>query len=154
MAKKGQVDVGCGVFEYSIESNTTPLKAFTRQCFRHDEFGDVGDVHGSRVKELTATPCWGSGIDPIKRGDPSTFRSHSTVSGGVPYQLNIYWKDGCTLDGTDELLPSNPLNIKNQDGRFCQETLYDNWKQCNNKGVGGRIQVGCLVYEFKAEKKD
>ncbi|RYP86389.1 hypothetical protein DL770_004894 [Monosporascus sp. CRB-9-2] len=72
-------------------------------------------------------------------------------TGKIDY--NIYWKDGCLLDypGADEVYPANPLNVQDPGHTACQYLLVDNYKKCNNGGVGESIQVGCLVYEFKAQ---
>lgn len=45
---------------------------------------------------------------------------------------------------------ANPLARKDAGPRECQNLFIDNYKKCNNGGVGGSVQVGCLVYEFKA----
>ncbi|KAB5578286.1 hypothetical protein GE09DRAFT_1089179 [Coniochaeta sp. 2T2.1] len=155
MAKTGKLDVGCGIFDFNIVGPTVPLTAQDRHCYRPDEFGKHRDVQGGTVSFYSGHACVGTAITTIKRGDPSTNIHFERVDGGVPYQYNIYWKDGCLLDyipGFDAVYPANPLNVKDPGYTTCQQFLIDNYKQCNNGGVGGSIQVGCLVYEFKAQK--
>ena len=31
---------------------------------------------------------------------------------------------------------------------FCEDILYGAWRQCDNKGRGGSVEVGCLKYSF------
>ncbi len=57
-----------------------------------------------------------------------------------------------SVSGYNEIYPANPLAVKDPGATACQDLLVDNYKKCNNGGVGGSIQAGCLVYEFKAQK--
>jgi hypothetical protein len=155
MAKTGKVDVGCGVFDYNIVGPTVPLALQERHCFGVDEFGSHGDIQWGTQSYYSGFACAGTALKTLKRGDPSTNIHFETTDGDVPYQYNIYWKDGCVLDyipGYDEVYPANPLDVKDPGYTACQELLVDNYKKCYNGGVGGSIQAGCLVYEFKAQK--
>ncbi|OIW26327.1 hypothetical protein CONLIGDRAFT_683316 [Coniochaeta ligniaria NRRL 30616] len=159
MAKTGKVDVGCGVFDFNIVGPTVPLAQQDRHCYSTNEFGSHGDIHPGTVSFYSGFACAGTAVTPIKRGDPATnihFERFGLVrGGGVPYQYNIYWKDGCVLDyvpGYDAVFPANPLDVKDPGHTACQQLLVDNFQNCNNGGVGGSVQVGCLVYEFKAQK--
>ncbi|KAI0968987.1 hypothetical protein F4678DRAFT_463738 [Xylaria arbuscula] len=147
----GSLDVGCGVFDYII-TPTTPREVQERQCYGADDFGPHDDIHPHHTRFITGLTCAGTGIIPIKRGDPSTnivFRAYDKQQ---PVQMSIYWKDGCILDypGSDEIFPANPLELDDAGGTFCQDLLADNYEKCNNRGAGGSIQVGCLVYDFRA----
>lgn len=154
MSKSGKLDIGCGVFDFAIAGPTVPLAAQERHCFGADEFGKHGDIQPATVSSLSGWACVGTAITPIKRGDPATNIHFLSVDGKVPYQYNIYWRDGCLLDsevGYDAVFPANPLGVKDPGHTACQDLLVDNYKKCNNGGVGGSVQVGCLVYEFKAQ---
>ena len=35
---------------------------------------------------------------------------------------------------------------------FCEDVLYGAWRQCDNKGRGGSVEVGCLKYTFTPMK--
>jgi len=152
MAQNGGIDAGCGRFWYQIISTQVPLEAFSRHCFDAGEFGDHDDIQPAGVKDGISWACVGSAIQPIKRRDESTYRHISSVFGSVRYEHNIYWKDGCSLKDTDEVYPNNPLRVQDSGRSMCIDTLWDNYKQCNNGGIGGRIQIGCLVYQFKGTK--
>ncbi|PNH76643.1 hypothetical protein VD0001_g940 [Verticillium dahliae] len=150
MAKSGKVDVVYGTFDYAIEEKT-PLKVFPRFCFAAEAFGDHGDIQPSMVRDYSSYPCYRSSAWPIKQGDKSTFRRWATMTNNVPYQFNIYWKHGCVSEGPDEAYSTNPLNSGKPDYKLCYDTMRDIYRKCNNGGVSGNIQIGCLVYEFKAQ---
>ncbi|EGY18373.1 uncharacterized protein VDAG_08707 [Verticillium dahliae VdLs.17] len=129
----------------------TPLKVFPRFCFAAEAFGDHGDIQPSMVRDYSSYPCYRSSAWPIKQGDKSTFRRWATMTNNVPYQFNIYWKHGCVSEGPDEAYSTDPLNSGKPDYKLCYDTMRDNYRKCNNGGVSGNIQIGCLVYEFKAQ---
>lgn len=161
MYEKGSLDVGCGTFSYSIHKRElTELKEFKQFCYKKDDFAPLkGDgVDKLWVGTGTADVCRGKGRRPpmIKKGDKNTFVHQNGKINKVPYQYNIWWKDGCTLadDGPSEVYITNPLVKQDYDSEGCQKYLYRNWRNCNNGGVGGNIQVGCLIYEFKADENE
>ena len=155
MQKSGSLDAGCGVFDYNITPPppppTTPLEQQERHCYGADDFGKHGDIHVTQVTWSSQFACAGTGIQTVRSGDPSTAIAFSGYDNRQPIQFNIYWKDGCQLEGgLTEIYPANPLARKDAGHSECQNLFIDNYKKCNNGGVGGSVQVGCLVYEFKA----
>ena len=151
MQRNGFLDVGCGVFDYAI-TKTAAREVQERQCYGADDFGSHDDIHSHYVRFISGYTCAGTSLKTIRRGDPSTFISCPAYDGKQPVQMDIYWKDGCVLDypSTDEIYPANPLELEDPGSTFCQNLLIENWGKCDNKGVGGNVQVGCLVYDFKA----
>ncbi|KPM42160.1 hypothetical protein AK830_g4435 [Neonectria ditissima] len=162
--KTGKLELECGIAKYAMhnpddgeetpeEKPKTALKMQNDKCYGADDFGDHGDIQKRLVREYSGWACAATAIDPVKAGEKDTFRHFNTVESGVPYQYNIYWKDGCELEtGQTEMYPANPLDEDKPRHTKCQEILIDNYKRCINGGVGGSIKAGCLVYEFKAEK--
>lgn len=156
----------CGTAKYAMndpnkQADPTPtqppktaLKAQNDKCWGTDDFGSHADIHKGSVQWYSGWACAGTALTTVKAGDSSTFISFATVDGGAPYQYNVYWKDGCVLEtGQTELYASNPLNEENPGYTKCQDILIDDYTRCNNGGVGGSIDYGCLTYEFKAQKK-
>ncbi|KAL6400778.1 hypothetical protein AUP68_16495 [Ilyonectria robusta] len=161
--KTGELNLDCGTVKYAMnepdeeapeEKPKTALKMQNDKCYGRDEFGDHGDIDEYWVRWYSGWACGGTALNTIKAGQPDTFINTYTTNNDVPYQYNVYWKDGCELEtGETEMYASNPLNEKNPGHTKCQEILIDDYKRCNNGGVGGSIEAGCLVYEFKAEKQ-
>ncbi|KAK8102373.1 hypothetical protein PG984_015519 [Apiospora sp. TS-2023a] len=154
MYAKGELDVGCGNFGYNIHPAQAARKEYERVCYKQEEFTWKGPIDPGFVNFLALYPACSDRAKPVRKDDKSTFRHLYTLdSHGVPYQFNIWWKEGCTLEngGPTEALISDPLGNAPDDDRSCGRYLHANYFHCNNGGVGGAIQVGCLVYEFKAD---
>ncbi|KAG4440793.1 hypothetical protein IFR05_003721 [Cadophora sp. M221] len=152
MQTTGSIGIDCGVFDYKIiPPPITPLALQNRNCYAAAEFGSHKDIHESQVKSLSSIACGGTAKKPIRRDDPSSNRIFAGFDKSQPVQYKIYWKEGCMLEPpySEEIYASNPLGLKDASPTYCQELLIDNYKKCNNLGVGGNIQAGCLVYDFK-----
>ncbi|KAI1840029.1 hypothetical protein JX266_013762 [Neoarthrinium moseri] len=68
-------------------------------------------------------------------------------SSGINYDYKVEWKSGCQSNQPSQSVqyPADPNGAL---GITCREALHGNFKNCNNGGVGGEVQVGCLVYTF------
>ncbi|KAM7212877.1 hypothetical protein V8F06_011727, partial [Rhypophila decipiens] len=157
LLESGTYDVGCGVFSFRVHRPappTTERKEFPRHCYKRDEFGRLhGDIKEGRVREFSWNACLSSTSPIIRKGDPGTFIQYFRDDKKAPYQFNLWWEEGCTLAaaGPTEVHVNNPLDGRHEE-RPCVDYLRANWKECNNAGFGGSIKVGCLVYEFKADR--
>ncbi|KAK6840069.1 hypothetical protein PG987_005935 [Apiospora arundinis] len=157
MYSKGNIDAGCGVFAYRIRQSQATMREYDRVCYKKEDFTDKGAINRDIVSYFAANVCQKS--DPVRKDDKSTFRHMYTNGEGreAAYQVNIWWKEGCTLEnnGPTEMSPWNPLGKSKDDGFLtCDRYLFDKYRECNNGGVGGTIQVGCLVYEFKSDMSE
>jgi hypothetical protein len=62
----------------------------------------------------------------------------------VTYRYTISWIDGCvTTVGRQDV--SDPAG---EVGKTCSDIMKDNYLNCDNGGVGGTTQVGCLAMSF------
>lgn len=156
MYESGTYNVGCGTFSYKISKPVTDLKEHDRFCYKPEDLPELkGDVQDREVMSGTVMPCASRALPQyiIKKDDKSTFVQNITTRGKVPYQYNIWWKEGCTLadNGPTAVFAADPLILGQDAGpTMCQDTLWKNWKECNNGGRGGNVQIGCLIYEFMA----
>jgi len=152
MQTSGSFDADCGVFNYNIVP-TTPQTLQDRHCYGSNDFGAHGDIHADQVSLMSGFACAGTAIKTIKAGDASTNIAYAAYDNSQPVQFDIYWKDGCVLDypSPNEVFPANPLGLKDPGYVYCQNLFIDNYQKCDNTGVGGNIQAGCLVYDFKAK---
>ncbi|KAK1636440.1 hypothetical protein BDP81DRAFT_406334 [Colletotrichum phormii] len=62
------------------------------------------------------------------------------------HQYKVSWAAGCIADG-DRQHVKYPKGLSNTNPS-CNDLMRDNYLQCNNGGVGGKVQVGCLVYAY------
>ncbi|KAK1760056.1 hypothetical protein QBC47DRAFT_333896 [Echria macrotheca] len=159
MYETGSYDDICGTFEYKIYNPFTKLQEFPRFCYKPEDVPALnGDVHGDSVSSFTMWPCVGRWLPryTIRKDDKSSFVQNLSWDGQVPYQYNIWWKDGCALEnnGPKAVYAADPLLQGEGAGNVkCQDTLWWNWKGCINGGIGGNVQLGCLMFEFVASDK-
>ena len=156
MYEAGSYDITCGTFTYKIYNPTTKLIPQPAFCYSPSDLPPLkGDVQESNLRQFTDYPCVGTARpeSAIKKGDKGSFVQQLLWEGDVPYQYNIWWKDGCMLadNGPTSMSAADPLMKGEEAGNTkCQDVLISNWRDCNNGGVGGNLQLGCLVYEFMA----
>ncbi|KAK2002951.1 hypothetical protein LX36DRAFT_666781 [Colletotrichum falcatum] len=152
MARYGEYEAGCGKFSYQI-TKVTPSKLGAQKCYETNNFGKHEDVSKDFQKQYIGWACVETALpkNKIRKGDKSSFIHWNTTTNRVLYQYNIYWADGCSLDnGQGEASPAQPLEEDKKS--TCTNLLIGDYENCNNGGVGGSIQAGCVVYNFKASK--
>ncbi|KAK2041370.1 hypothetical protein LZ31DRAFT_597287 [Colletotrichum somersetense] len=66
----------------------------------------------------------------------------------INYDFFVEWVRGCRTEDHFQRLDF-PLR---KGGVNCHTIMRDNYLQCNNGGVGGSTQVGCLLYTFTGGK--
>ncbi|KAK0631421.1 hypothetical protein B0T14DRAFT_549246 [Immersiella caudata] len=168
MYEKGTYDIGCGTFSYAIRKKrpdepqigdeVADLIPYNRYCYKPEELPELkGDVHDNYVRAAATLACRGStqSENAIRKDDSNSFKHSIQWRGNVPHQVNIWWKPGCKIEkngAPTEMLAVNPFLKKEPgDEHTCGAFLWSNWKECTgNGGRGGRIQLGCLMYEFMA----
>lgn len=151
MTASASLDVGCGTYSYKITGSNVPTpegppapSLSAQYCLPLDDFGSHGDIEPEWQAEYTGLACANSANENFKPGDQINW---NTTTNGVPYNYNIWWKDGCT----SSVSPMNvyqPL-VGNKEVN-CIKIMQNNYKNCHNNGIGGSVSVGCLTYEFKA----
>lgn len=155
MAKNGKVDADCGAFHYGIVKEPpakpagVPYDFQVRQCHNRNQFGKHRDIHEDDVYDQSEWICDKFAWTLLSKDDTSNY-VHYRVKTNLLLEFNIYWKHGCVLeDGTKKVDLSNPLRQRSLYPSTCRDILSMNYRECNNGGVGGTYQVGCLIYEFK-----
>ncbi|EQB55161.1 hypothetical protein CGLO_04938 [Colletotrichum gloeosporioides Cg-14] len=61
----------------------------------------------------------------------------------------ITWINGCN----DAVEQSAEFPIEGDKSITCESIMRDNFLSCNNGGTEGKIEAGCLRYEFYPDKK-
>ncbi|KAL2065799.1 hypothetical protein VTL71DRAFT_3469 [Oculimacula yallundae] len=152
METPGSIDVGCGVFDYNIiPPPTTPLELQERHCYSSNDVPSHQDIHASRVEKMAQWACLLNKGRPIRSGDKSNNINWPTWDGKQPILAKVFWKEGCILENGLEMDSANPLSQPAPVSVYCDKLLVDNYKMCNNGGIGGYIQAGCLVFDFIAK---
>ncbi|KAI7955322.1 hypothetical protein MJO28_005722 [Puccinia striiformis f. sp. tritici] len=149
MTTSGTVEAGCGQYKWTIIKpfGTDPAPSAPKvsdvKCNAADQFGKHGDISPGFQNQYTGFACVGSARKTIKSGDPEV--SFKTVTNGTPYNYKISWLPDCKST-VSEMNVYKPL--PNDDKNTCMSLLRKTFTDCNNGGVGGSIDVGCLRYEF------
>ncbi|PLW12162.1 hypothetical protein PCANC_16730 [Puccinia coronata f. sp. avenae] len=149
MSTSGTVEAGCGQYKWTIvkppgtDPAPSPPTVSSVQCNAADKFGKHGDINPGFQNQYTGFACVGSAFKNLKPGDPDV--TFSTKTNGTPYNYKISWVSGCktTVSQMNVYQP-----IPNDDKNTCLNLLRRTFTECNNGGVGGSIDVGCLRYEF------
>ncbi|OTA80648.1 hypothetical protein M434DRAFT_37879 [Hypoxylon sp. CO27-5] len=126
-----------------------PLERQAAVCHKESDFPGHADVNSHAQDDFSAT--FGSkGGDSLELGpgsDPVVY--HMKDSHGISYQYEAAWINGCvtTVDRQSFRWPiGSPSEIT------AYLLVRENFTKCNNGGVGGSTQVGCLRYTFTGAK--
>lgn len=135
----------------SPTTSVTPLTRGPINCFDEADFPGHADVNPDDQDELsyifstiyTDVPTIGPGDDPVTL--------HGTDKHGINYDFSAEWVHGCVTT-VDRQSFGFPI------GDFSLVTAYllvrEDYTKCNNGGVGGSCQAGCLLYTFKGALGD
>jgi hypothetical protein len=128
MTASASLDVGCGSYSYKITGpDVPPAPTLSVQyCYPTSSFGSHGDIEPDLQSEYTGYACGNSVNENYGPGDKLNWQ---TTTNGVPYNYNIWWKDGCTSS-------VNPINVyqplvSNKDAN-CLNLMLDNYKNCKS----------------------
>ncbi|KAH7234373.1 hypothetical protein B0J15DRAFT_408041 [Fusarium solani] len=165
---EGQVDVGCGKYNYKVSENsvptttqieeeptqtTTPLESQAPVCNEVADFKGHADISAEKVKDTALKVCARHPLDGGEYTDDESKKlgiwDEIEKKGGVQFRYSIYWIEGCILEGDNTQSPYQPMGLGN--GHPCVTTFMDMWYGCNNnEGVGGYMDVGCIRYRVDA----
>ncbi|KAL5625863.1 hypothetical protein FOBRF1_000206 [Fusarium oxysporum] len=112
----------------AIDPNYQPVVQQDPECLK-----PIGGDHGA----IDPDGGWEAG--------PDIQHSYKETSHGVVYEYKVNWAQDCTTDGDTQDVRW-PLG---QSGDVTTSSLMRGaFEKCNNGGIGGSIQAGCLVYTF------
>ncbi|KAL6786784.1 hypothetical protein J3E68DRAFT_440897 [Trichoderma sp. SZMC 28012] len=171
---EGSLDAGCGTYSLVIkpvpttsttstaesppeptEIPKTPLELKPAVCADESNFPGHVDVHKSDQKRQAESFCETYFLDRNQKGIHMSSQNEtvSATGGGLfgdaLLHFSVSWVDGCetTVDSQDVMLPvGDDFNLN------CGNILFKTWADCNNGGVGGYIDAGCLRYQFNPAK--
>ncbi|KAI1375329.1 hypothetical protein F4677DRAFT_422453 [Hypoxylon crocopeplum] len=136
------------------ETPKAQIKVGAVQCNSESDFPGHADIDPFWVSQNAITFCGASARPATLR--PATPPVVATLQDNVNvnYGFSVGWAAGCVLGGRGDqeqvqnlISPTGSANETN-----CAKVMWENYRHCNNGGVGGKTQVGCLVYAFDGGK--
>ncbi|KAK3720790.1 hypothetical protein LTR37_003453 [Vermiconidia calcicola] len=131
---------------------TQPLEIQPVVCHDESDFPGHWDIAESAVSLNAFITCgkWiDEDLDPIE----NWHLSRTVKTNEINYQFDVEWLTGCITTVSSQS-PYSPLGADADSEDQCTSILYDCWKKCDNTGVGGFIDVGCLRYTFTGGNGD
>ncbi|KAI8446043.1 hypothetical protein BY996DRAFT_6422228 [Phakopsora pachyrhizi] len=130
-----------------LDNSTKDLE--DRTCLKVCKTSEVArliqNINPGFQNQYTGFACVGSARRSIKEDDDSSLIKFHTKTNGVNYNYNVFWVKGCKSTVT-EMNAYKPL--PNDSDYNCLTLLRRAYTGCNNSGVGGYIDVGCVRYKF------
>jgi hypothetical protein len=143
----------------STSSASASSTAYVKPAVCHDEddYPEHKPVDPGFIEKSTINPCYLSG-DKTMAADSEPYGFAQFDSPGDPqfnhvvhpayYEYRIAWIEGC--EGEPQGAAQNVTSSQAQPGdpRTCREIFVAAYEDCDNGGVGGYVDVGCLRYTF------
>ncbi|KAH7009573.1 hypothetical protein EDB80DRAFT_775982 [Ilyonectria destructans] len=130
---------------------TTPLTRQAIVCHNEADFPGHADINGGSQDDYSTDFSGLSGPN----GDDNLYDGAGTVElsksdkHGVSYYYSVNWIDGCvTTQDTQNF--RFPLGMGGIITAYLM--VREDYTKCSNGGVGGSVQVGCLLYTFTGGK--
>ncbi|KAF5716584.1 hemolysin-III family [Fusarium globosum] len=114
-------------------------------CGDEDSLQGHAEIHDQRVRQTSFEWCFLPAVKGLMSAGDACVISAQADSADVLYEYSICWADDCIGKAQDM---QKPLG---EGGPRCETILHRYaWKACNNGGVGGQVQAGCLIYKVRA----
>ncbi|KAI1812912.1 pectin lyase fold/virulence factor [Poronia punctata] len=128
-------------------TSITPLTRGPIDCFDEADYPGHADIQAGQQYGF-AIDFSGMDVDPIERGpDDEPIAARYADRYDVNYDYRCEWVPGCVTEvsAQDWITPLGTGTTE----LTSVDILGDNYDKCNNGGVGGTCQVGCLLYTFE-----
>ncbi|KAG4255329.1 hypothetical protein FPRO04_03862 [Fusarium proliferatum] len=177
LAKKGSIDIGCGTYSYGVskkaDSASTTLPSATSQaktktadpkpittdvkfeihnlqCNNEDDFRGHVDISGGAAYDVIFDACTHSDEENLymtPESEPYVKEFKDTDS--HKHRVTWSWIDGCSMKN-EKVNVLDPLDegLLSRGVMRCVMVLIDAWFGCDNGGVGGSEDVGCVRYKL------
>ncbi|RBR18953.1 uncharacterized protein FIESC28_05775 [Fusarium coffeatum] len=113
-------------------------------CEDEKDFQGHANIHEERVRRTAFEWCASPDVAGLMSGDDECVVGVQSDQWDVLYEYSICWASHCVGEPQDRW---KPLGDK---GPRCKDIFHHSWKACNNGGVGGLVQAGCLNYSIRA----
>ncbi|GKT48097.1 uncharacterized protein ColSpa_08278 [Colletotrichum spaethianum] len=125
----------------------TPLEERTRICNIEADYTPHDAIDSQKQEKGVSAFCGflrgkGGYLEPRGMSQRVEFQDEK----GVRHHYKVEWAAGCQTDVKSQSIrrPLRPISAS----PICDDLMRDNYLKCNNGGVGGKVQVGCLVYTY------
>ncbi|KAF6821160.1 glucan-beta-glucosidase [Colletotrichum plurivorum] len=135
----------------------TPVTPQTRgpiNCFNEDDFPGHGDLQsGSQdgFSQAFSNMRTQMGDDDLIGPGDQPVKLRGTDSHGINYDYSCSWVPGCVTEVEKQSF-GFPLGSPSLITAYL--LVREDYTKCNNGGVGGSCQVGCLLYTFEGGRGD
>ncbi|KAF0318227.1 glucan-beta-glucosidase [Colletotrichum asianum] len=134
--------------------SATPLLEQARRCHNEADFPGHADIRSRKQEDGVAAFC---------RSEKGRTILRRSVHGAQPYpairfrhsdrwrikhDFKVEWQPGCDTGEISQDI-QRPLG---DESPTCYNLMRANYLNCNNGGVGGSVQVGCLIYTYNGGK--
>ncbi|KAH7231272.1 uncharacterized protein BKA55DRAFT_696176 [Fusarium redolens] len=114
-------------------------------CGGKDDLRGHVDIQDQRVRQTAFEWCSLPAVKGLMSAGDGCVKDVQRDSWDVLYEYSICWAEDCVGESQDR---QKPLG---DEGPRCEVILHQySWKACNNGGVGGQVQAGCLIYKIRA----
>ncbi|RYP73619.1 hypothetical protein DL771_003507 [Monosporascus sp. 5C6A] len=126
---------------------TTPLERSEIVCHNEADFPGHADISSSAQDDFSTdfSGLRGPGGSDDLGPDTGGITLSLQDGHGINYWYGVFWVQGCVTETATQ-------NFRFPLGSPSSITAYllmrENYTKCNNGGVGGKVQVGCLEYTF------
>ncbi|RYP91394.1 hypothetical protein DL770_002439 [Monosporascus sp. CRB-9-2] len=126
---------------------TTPLERGEIVCHNEADFPGHADISSSAQDDFSTdfSGLEGPGGSDDLGPDTGGITLSMQDGDGINYWYGVFWVQGCVTETATQ-------NFRFPLGSPSSITAYllmrENYTKCNNGGVGGKVQVGCLEYTF------
>lgn len=126
-----------------------PFKIRNLKCHDESDFPNHVDIRKKGVENGAIWVCekydWFK--KPVGPGRATYVQEYWEDEWGAKYHFAAGWIEGCETT-VEYQFPDDPFGIG---GGMCKNIFWDLiWGDCNNGGVGGTIDAGCLRYNLEA----
>lgn len=126
---------------------TTALTIAPPVCNDESDFPGHADINPDSVTNGVSEFC-NANKDITMTPNSAEIRTNYQSVYDVNYLFMVEWTGGigdrCSTSTNSQSVKS-PIG---DSGSSCEDMMQDTFSQCNNGGVGGFIQAGCLKYSF------
>ncbi|KAJ4246554.1 hypothetical protein NW762_013495 [Fusarium torreyae] len=127
----------------TIDPNYWPLVQQNADCLKPTD-----DDHGAidpGTQDSYSEDFSGEEPDSGWEAGPDFEHTYTDTADSVVYEYTVTWLQDCTTD-TDTQDIRWPLGLGGDTTAY--SIMRDAFENCNNGGIGGTIQAGCLLYTF------